>query len=43
MYNSEGDHIYVVHVLPVREVGGEIIGGMVMSQDITEPKRMENT
>jgi hypothetical protein len=32
-----------VHVLPVLEEGGEIIGGMVMSQDITERKRMENT
>jgi PAS domain S-box-containing protein len=36
-----GDHAYVVHTLPVRDEHGEIIAGMLMSQDITERKRME--
>jgi hypothetical protein len=42
MYNPEGDHIYVVYVLLARDEGGEIIGGMLMSQDIIERKRMQN-
>ncbi|HEU5097573.1 MAG TPA: PAS domain S-box protein [Roseiflexaceae bacterium] len=38
---SRGDHTYVVHTLPVRDEHGEIIAGMLMSQDITERKRIE--
>jgi PAS domain S-box-containing protein len=36
-----GDLTLVVHTLPVRDEHGEIIAGMLMSQDITERKRME--
>jgi PAS domain S-box-containing protein len=38
---TTGDHTYVVHTLPVRDERGEIIAGMLMSQEITERKRME--
>jgi PAS domain S-box-containing protein len=37
-----GDRAYIIHTLPLRDERGEIIAGMVMSQDITERKRMEN-
>lgn len=37
-----GDSTFVVHTLPVKDPSGEVIGGLVMSQDITERKRMEN-
>jgi PAS domain S-box-containing protein len=37
----QGDHTYAVHTLPVRDEHGEIIAGMVMTQDITERKRIE--
>jgi PAS domain S-box-containing protein len=36
-----GEHTYVVHTLPVRDERGQIIAGMLMSQDITERKRIE--
>jgi PAS domain S-box-containing protein len=36
-----GERTYVVHTLPMRDERGEIIAGMLMSQDITERKRME--
>ena len=32
---------FAVHTLPVRDEGGDIIGGMVMTQDITERERFE--
>jgi PAS domain S-box-containing protein len=36
-----GDLTLVIHTLPVRDEHGQIIAGMLMSQDITERKRME--
>ena len=38
---TQGEHSYVIHTLPVRDKHGEIIAGMLMSQDITDRKRME--
>jgi PAS domain S-box-containing protein len=38
---TQGQYTYVIHTLPVRDEHGEIIAGMLMSQDITERKRME--
>ncbi|MBW4520585.1 MAG: PAS domain S-box protein [Scytolyngbya sp. HA4215-MV1] len=35
------DRIYLWHVLPVRNIQGEIFAGMVMTQDITERKQAE--
>ncbi|MEO7912373.1 MAG: response regulator, partial [Roseiflexaceae bacterium] len=36
-----GDLTLVIHTLPVRDEHGEIIAGMLMSQDITDRKRIE--
>jgi PAS domain S-box-containing protein len=36
-----GDLTLIIHTLPVRDEHGAIIAGMLMSQDITERKRME--
>ncbi|MEW6495789.1 MAG: PAS domain S-box protein, partial [Cyanobacteriota bacterium] len=38
---SHDEHIYVLHVLPVKNEQGEIFAGMVMSQDITDRKHFE--
>lgn len=35
------NHIYLTHVLPVHNSNGHIEGGMSVTQDITERKRME--
>ncbi len=35
------DHIYKIHILPVRNKQGEVWAGMVMTQDITEQKQTE--
>ncbi len=35
------DHTYLMDTLPLTNEQGEILGGMVMSQDITERKRVE--
>jgi PAS domain S-box-containing protein len=35
------DHLYRVHVLPVVNETGEILSGMVMTQDITDSKKAE--
>ncbi len=35
------NHIYRVHTLPLRNASGEISGGMVMTQDITNLKQAE--
>jgi PAS domain S-box-containing protein len=36
-----GDHIFLSHVLPVRDAQGEVIAGMAIIQDITERKQTE--
>ncbi|HEY9799390.1 MAG TPA: PAS domain S-box protein [Leptolyngbyaceae cyanobacterium] len=36
-----GNHIYDVHVLPVRNEHGQIFAGMAITQDITERKQVE--
>ncbi len=38
---DRGDFVYHSHFLPVRNVDGVIVGGMVVSEDITERKRAE--
>jgi PAS domain S-box-containing protein len=35
------ERYFVVHTLPVKDEKGDIIGGMVMTQEITERKRVE--
>ncbi len=35
------DHVYLTHTLPVRNEQGQIIAGMVMTQDITEQVQAE--
>jgi len=41
-YETErGGFIYEVHVVPVRDEGGKIIGGLNISEDITERKSAE--
>jgi PAS domain S-box-containing protein len=37
-----GDRLYATHVLPVHDDLGEVFAGMVMMQDITESRRVEN-
>ncbi|WP_446402232.1 PAS domain S-box protein [Coleofasciculus sp. C1-SOL-03] len=36
-----GDRIFIVHALPLRNQTGELMAGMVVTQDITELKRSE--
>lgn len=36
-----GGHCYVVHTLPVHDENGQVIGGMVMTQDVTEARQMQ--
>ncbi|MBK9711882.1 MAG: PAS domain S-box protein [Kouleothrix sp.] len=38
---SYNGHTYVFYILPVRAERGQVIAGMVMTQDITERKRIE--
>lgn len=35
------ERCYVVHTLPVRDENGQVIGGMVMTQDVTEARQMQ--
>ncbi len=35
------ERCYVVHTLPVRDENGQVIGGMVMAQDVTETRQMQ--
>ena len=35
------NHLFEVHVLPIRDAAGRVSGGMVMTQDITERKAAE--
>ncbi len=36
------DYAYIGHAAPVHDIDGHVIGGMVLSVDITERKRLEN-
>jgi signal transduction histidine kinase/CheY-like chemotaxis protein len=36
------EHDYLTYHVPVRDSTGAIIGGMVMTQDITQPKKLEH-
>lgn len=39
--NSYGERTYMVHTLPVTDSQDRVVGGLVMTQDITEQKRVE--
>lgn len=39
----ENDFTYLLHALPVKNEQGEIFAGMLMTQDISEQKRVEET
>ena len=39
---SHGERTFIFHLIPVRDEHGTIIAGMIMTQDITERKRIEN-
>jgi PAS domain S-box-containing protein len=40
---SYANHVYQVHILPVKEGGRPVVWGMIMAQDITGQKRVEKS